>query len=269
MAAVKDPYKVLGVDKKASQDEIKKAYRKLARQYHPDRNPGDNNAEERFKDVQAAYDTVGDPEKRKEYDSGGVFGGFGGGRGGGFDPGSIRQNFGGFGDILSDLFGGGGPTGGRGGRPQPERGRDLETEVSLTFDQAMRGGQVPITVPVNTSCKTCHGTGARPGTTPTVCPRCQGRGVVSEGGGALFSISQPCPQCHGTGTEIKDPCPTCHGTGQTREIKRYRVNVPAGVRDGSRVRLAGKGETGLRGGPPGDLYVITHVTESPVFKRKG
>ena len=272
--AVKDPYKVLGVDKKASQDEIKKAYRKLAREYHPDKNPGDTRAEERFKEVQGAYDTIGDPDKRKQFDQGGgIFGGFGGGPGpGGFDPGSIRDNFGGFGDILSDLFGGagGGPGGrGRGGRPQAQRGRDLETEVSLAFQQAMEGGQVPITVPMSSACKTCRGTGAKPGTAPSVCPRCQGRGVVSEGGGNLFSISQPCPQCGGTGTEIKDPCPTCSGSGQTRETKRYRVNIPAGVRDGSRVRLAGKGEPGLRGGPPGDLYVITRVTESPVFKRKG
>src|SRR3954468_469815 len=278
--AVKDPYKVLGVDKKASQDDIKKAYRKLAREYHPDHNAGDKAAEERFKEVQGAYDTLGDPDKRKQYDQGGgIFGGFGGGgggAGGGFDPGSFRGGFGGFGDILSDLFSGGTTGGtaggggfGRGGRPQAQRGRDLETEVQLTFEQAMEGGQVPITVPVNSPCKTCHGTGAKPGTTPTVCPRCQGRGVVSEGGGALFSISQPCPQCGGTGTEIKDPCPTCHGSGQTRETKRYRVNIPAGVRDGSRVRLAGKGEPGLRSGPPGDLYVITRVRESPVFKRKG
>jgi molecular chaperone DnaJ len=268
--AVKDPYKVLGVDKKASQDEIKKAYRKLARQYHPDKNPGDKAAEERFKEVQSAYDTIGDPDKRKQYDQGGgIFGGFGAPGGGGFDPGSFRQ---GFGDILSDLFGGGGGGGfgGRGGgRPQPQRGRDLETEVSLSFEQAMQGGQVPITVPVNTACRTCHGTGAKPGTTPSVCPRCQGRGVVSEGGGALFSISQPCPQCGGTGTEIKDPCPTCKGSGQTQELKRYRVNIPAGVRDGSRVRLAGKGEPGVRAGQPGDLYVITRVAESPIFKRKG
>src|SRR3954451_18782031 len=271
MAAVKDPYKVLGVEKKASQDEIKKAYRKLARQYHPDRNPGDQSAEERFKEVQGAYDTIGDPEKRKQYDQGGgIFGGFGGGAaGGGFDPGSFRQNFGGLGDILSDLFGGaGGATGGR-GRPQPERGRDLETEVSLSFEQAMEGGQVPITVPVPAPCATCHGTGAKPGTSPTVCPRCQGRGVVSEGGGNLFSISHPCPQCGGTGTEIKEPCPTCNGSGQTRQIKRYRVNVPAGVRNGSRVRLAEKGEPGPRGGPAGDFYVITRVGESPLFKRKG
>src|SRR5688572_5718512 len=162
--AVKDPYKVLGVDKKASQDEIKKAYRKLAREYHPDKNPGDTRAEERFKEVQGAYDTIGDPDKRKQYDQGGgIFGGFGGGASpGGFDPGSIRDNFGGFGDILSDLFGGagGGPAGrGRGGRPQAQRGRDLETEVSLAFQQAMEGGQVPITVPMSSACKTCRGTG--------------------------------------------------------------------------------------------------------------
>jgi molecular chaperone DnaJ len=260
-----DPYKVLGVGKKASQEEIKRAYRKLARQYHPDKNHGDRNAEERFKEVQGAYDLIGDPEKRKQYDAGGgIFGGAGG-----FDPGQFRGGFGGLGDMLSDLFTGAGGGGGARGRPQPQRGRDLETEVSLSFDQAMQGGQVPITVPVSTACATCHGTGARPGTSPTVCPRCQGRGVISEGGGALFSISHPCPQCGGTGTEIKDPCPTCKGTGQTRQIKRYRVNIPAGVRDGSRVRLAAKGEAGLRGGPPGDLYVITHVQPSPIFKRKG
>jgi molecular chaperone DnaJ len=268
--AATDPYKVLGVDKKASQDEIKKAYRKLARQYHPDRNPGDSSAEERFKEVQGAYDVIGDPDKRKQYDQGGGI--FGSGGPGGFDPGQFRGGFGGFGDILSDLFGSGGMGGGgarRGGRPQAERGRDLETEVSLSFEQAMEGGQVPITVPVSAPCKTCHGTGAKPGTAPSVCPRCQGRGVISEGGGALFSISQPCPQCGGTGTEIKDPCPTCNGSGQTRQIKRYRVNIPPGVKDGSRVRLAGKGEPGLRGGPPGDLYVVTRVAESPVFRRKG
>jgi molecular chaperone DnaJ len=260
-----DPYKVLGVGKKASQEEIKRAYRKLARQYHPDKNHGDRNAEERFKEVQGAYDLIGDPEKRKQYDAGGgIFGGAGG-----FDPGQFRGGFGGLGDMLSDLFTGAGGGGGARGRPQPQRGRDLETEVSLSFDQAMQGGQVPITVPVSTACATCHGTGALPGTSPTVCPRCQGRGVISEGGGALFSISHPCPQCGGTGTEIKDPCPTCKGTGQTRQIKRYRVNIPAGVRDGSRVRLAAKGEAGLRGGPPGDLYVITHVQPSPIFKRKG
>jgi molecular chaperone DnaJ len=261
MPAVKDPYKTLGVSKEASDDEIKKAYRKLARQYHPDRNPGDEGAEERFKEVQEAYSILSDADKRKAYDSGGgVFGG------GGFDPGAFRGNFGGFGDILSDLFGGAGrgaPSGAR-----PERGRDLETDVHVSFEQAMEGAQVPVSVPLSAPCPTCRGTGAKPGTSPTICTRCQGRGVEAESQG-LFSISQPCRQCGGTGTEIKDPCPTCQGTGRTRQVKRYRVNIPAGVRDGSRVRLSGKGEAGPRGGPAGDLYVVTRVGESPIFTRKG
>jgi molecular chaperone DnaJ len=262
MPAVKDPYATLGVAKGASDKEIKKAYRKLARDYHPDRNAGDKNAEERFKEVQEAYSILSDPEKRKAFDSGGgIFGGAGG-----FDPSSFRGgNFGGFGDILSDIFGG---RGGGATPPRPERGRDLETEVHVSFDQAMEGAQIPVSVPLSAPCPTCHGTGARPGTTPTICPRCQGRGVEAESQG-LFSISQPCRQCGGTGTEIKDPCPTCDGSGRTRQVKRYRVNIPAGVRDGSRVRLAGKGETGPRSGPAGDLYVITRVGESPIFARKG
>jgi molecular chaperone DnaJ len=262
MPAVKDPYKTLGVAKNASDDEIKKAYRKLARESHPDRNPGDAAAEERFKDIQGAYDILSDAEKRKAYDSGGGI--FGGGAGGGFDPGAFRGNFGGLGDIFSDLFGGrGGPAGAR-----PERGRDLETDVHVSFEQAMEGAQVPVSVPLSAPCPTCHGTGAKPGTSPTICSRCQGRGVEAESQG-LFSISQPCRQCGGTGTEIKDPCPTCQGSGRTRQVKSYRVNIPAGVRDGSRVRLAGKGEAGPRGGPPGDIYVVTRVGESPIFKRKG
>jgi molecular chaperone DnaJ len=261
MPAVKDPYKTLGVAKNASDDEIKKAYRKLARENHPDRNPGDAAAEERFKDIQGAYDILSDAEKRKAYDSGG---GIFGGAGGGFDPGAFRGNFGGLGDIFSDLFGGrGGPAGAR-----PERGRDLETDVHVSFEQAMEGAQVPVSVPLSAPCPTCHGTGAKPGTSPTICSRCQGRGVEAESQG-LFSISQPCRQCGGTGTEIKDPCPTCQGSGRTRQVKSYRVNIPAGVRDGSRVRLAGKGEAGPRGGPPGDIYVVTRVGESPIFKRKG
>ena len=259
----KDPYATLGVGKGANDEEIKKAYRKLAREYHPDRNAGDKNAEERFKEVQEAYSILSDPEKRKAFDSGGgIFGGAGG-----FDPSSFRGgNFGGFGDILSDIFGNRG--GGTGQQQRPERGRDLETEVHVSFDQAMEGAQVPVSVPLSAPCPTCHGTGAKPGTTPSICSRCQGRGVEAESQG-LFSISQPCRQCGGTGTEIKDPCPTCDGTGRTRQVKRYRVNIPAGVRDGSRVRLAGKGETGPRGGPAGDLYAITRVGESPIFSRKG
>src|ERR687898_2628927 len=260
MAAVRDPYKTLGVDRKASDDEIKKAYRKLARQYHPDTNHGDKTAEEHFKEVQAAYAVLSDPDKRKQYDSGdGIFGG-------GFPGGGAAGTggFGGFGDILSDLFGGGG-----GARaPRPERGRDLETDVHISFEQAMEGGQVSVTVPLAAPCPTCRGTGAKPGTMPSVCSRCHGRGVEAESQG-LFSISQPCRQCHGTGTEITDPCSTCRGSGQTRQVKRYAVNIPAGVRDGSRVRLSGKGEVGPRGGPPGDVYVVTHVAESPIFKRRG
>jgi molecular chaperone DnaJ len=262
--AVKDPYQVLGVDKKASDDEIKRAYRKLARKYHPDTNAGDKQAEERFKEVQEAYSILSDPEKRRTYDAGGgIFGA------GGFDPGSFRGGFGNFGggigDILSDLFSGGaGPA----GATRPQRGRDLETEVHISFEQAMEGAQIPVSVPLSAPCPTCHGTGAKPGTQPTVCSRCQGRGVEAESQG-LFSISQPCRQCGGTGTEIKDPCPTCSGSGYTRQVKRYKVNIPAGVRDGSRVRLAGKGEPGPRGGPAGDLYVITRVGESPIFRRKG
>src|SRR4051794_20241626 len=254
MPAVRDPYKTLGVDKKASDDEIKKAYRKLARQYHPDRNPGDASAEERFKEVQEAYSILSDPEKRKRYDAGGgIFGGF--------DPSAFRRGgggaggaggfAGGFSDILSDLFGGGGGAGGpggAGGRTAPERGRDLETEVHISFEQAMEGAQVPVAVTVSAPCPTCKGSGAKPGTSPTVCSRCNGRGIEQQGQG-LFSISQPCSKCGGTGTEIKAPCPTCHGSGQTRQVKRYRANVPAGVKDGSRVRLAGKGEAGRRGGP--------------------
>ena len=264
MPAVKVPYATLGVGKKASEDEIKKAYRKLARKYHPDTNPGDASAEERFKEVQQAYSGLADPKKRREYDAGGLFRGSGG-----FDPGAFRGgNFsGGLGDILSDLFGGGGA--GRGpGAPRSERGRDLETDVHISFEQAMEGAQVPVSVSLSAPCPTCHGTGAKPGTTPQVCSRCQGRGVESESQG-LFSISQPCSKCGGTGTEITDPCPTCKGSGQTRQVKRYKVNSPAGVRDGSRVRLAGKGEAGARGGPAGDLYVVTRVADSPLFKRRG
>src|SRR5687767_9879864 len=267
----KDLYKILGVDKKASPDAIKKAHRKLVRQYHPDRNPGDAKAEERFKEIQAAYDVLGDPDKRKQYDRGG-FNPFaqGGAAGGpGFDAGS-------FSDILSNLFGG--AAGGAGGRPRggaggpgaarQERGGNLETEVSLTFEQSIEGAQVSLQVPMSATCGTCRGTGAKPGTTPKVCPRCQGRGVESQGQG-LFSISQPCSQCAGSGTIIEDPCPTCRGSGATKTVKRYRVTIPAGVREGSRVRLAGKGEPGRNGGAAGDLYVVTHVADSPVFRRKG
>jgi molecular chaperone DnaJ len=269
VAARPDYYKILGVGKGASDEEIKKSYRKLARQYHPDRNQGDKAAEERFKEISQAHDVLSDPEKRKAYDRGGSpFGGFaGGGGGGGFDPGGFA---GGFGDILSNLFGGaGGPTrAGGGAGPAAQRGRDLETEVSLSFDQAVNGAQVPLSINVSQPCPTCRGTGAKPGTSPKVCPVCQGRGVESQSQG-IFSISQPCSNCGGTGTVIDDPCPTCGGSGAKRSVRRLRVNIPAGVHDGSRIRLAGKGEAGPRGSQPGDLYVITRVQESPVFRRNG
>lgn len=257
-------YKTLGVSKKATEDEIKKAYRKLARQYHPDRNPGDDAAEEKFKEISAAYDVLGDPEKRKEYDEGSVFAGFG--QGGQAPFGTGPGGFGGFdfGDILGGVFNRGG--GGGRARSQQVRGRDLETEVTLSFDQAIEGTQISVTVPKSSRCTTCHGSGAKPGTSPITCPRCEGRGVEAQGQG-FFSISQPCSQCGGAGQIIEDPCPTCGGSGLTQQNKRYKVNIPAGVKDGTRIRLAGKGEDGPRGGPPGDLYVTTRVKPSPVFER--
>jgi len=268
--AAQDHYKVLGVERKASAAEIKKAYRKLARRYHPDRNPGDAKAEERFKQISQAHDVLGDADKRKEYDRQLLNPFSGAGRGGGAGGGPAGYDMGGFGDILSDLFGQarGRPGAGGAARNQPERGRDLEAEISISFEQAIAGAQVPISVPTFERCPTCAGTGAKPGTAPTVCPRCNGRGVEIEGQG-LFSISTPCSRCGGAGTIIEEPCPTCRGEGRQRTVKRYRVNIPAGVREGSKIRLAGKGEPGRNGGPAGDLYVITHVQASPVFERKG
>ena len=248
----RDFYEVLGVDRKASDEEIKKAYRRLARENHPDRNPDDPAAEERFKEIQGAYDTLADPEKREAYDAGG----------GSFDP---RGFAGGFasdiGDIFSTFF-----NRGRGEGPgQP--GRDLRAEVSLSFDQAMRGAEVAVTVPKQAACATCRGSGAKPGTQPKVCPRCGGRGVDQQSQG-FFSISQPCPQCGGRGQIIEEPCETCSGSGLTVQRKRYRVKVPPGVHDGSRIRVAGKGEDGPRGGPSGDLYVVVRVAPSPVFTQR-
>jgi molecular chaperone DnaJ len=251
-----DFYKVLGVSRDAPADEIKKAYRKLARENHPDRNPDDPKAEDRFKSIQQAYDTLSDPEKRKEYDSGGMFSGFGGGG----RPGPAGGFSADIGDIFSTIFGRGR------GEPQRMRGSDLETEVRLSFDQAVNGTQISVAVPKLDRCQTCHGSGAKPGTSPSVCPRCGGRGIDAQSQG-FFSISQPCPECGGTGQIIGDPCETCGGSGLTRQTKRYKVNIPAGVHDGTRIRLAGKGEAGPRGGPAGDLYVTTRVTPSPVFKQ--
>jgi molecular chaperone DnaJ len=252
----RDLYSVLGVQRKASADEIKKAYRKLARKYHPDRNQGDKESEARFKEVQEAYDTLSDPEKRKQYDAGGMFSGFGPR---GFGGGGFTSDLG---DIFSTVFGRRG-----GARQVPVQGRDLETEVRLSFEQAMEGVEVVVTVPKQATCATCGGSGAKPGSSPIVCPRCGGRGIDTESQG-FFSISQPCPRCGGRGEVIESPCETCAGSGLTMQRKRYRVKVPAGIRDGSRIRVAGKGEDGPRGAPPGDLYVITRVSPSPVFKQR-
>jgi molecular chaperone DnaJ len=252
-----DFYKLLGVSRDASPEEIKKAYRKLARENHPDRNPDDPKAEDRFKSIQEAYDTLSDPEKRKQYDSGGMFAGFGGGRPFGAGGTGFTSDIG---DIFSSLFGRGRA------EPRTVHGADLETEVPLSFDQAVNGAQISVTVPKLDRCPTCHGSGAKPGSRPTVCPRCGGRGIDAQSQG-FFSISQPCPQCGGSGEVIEDPCETCGGSGLTRQTKRYKVNIPAGVHDGTRIRVAGRGEAGPRGGPAGDLYVTTRVTPSPVFKQ--
>ena len=273
----KDLYEILGVQKGATQDEIKKAYRKLARQYHPDRNPGDKEAEERFKEIQGAYDVLRDPEKRKQYDQLGsrIFTS-GGGRGGNYQWSGNIDDLGDLGD-LSDLFGGifGGTSFGGGRRtasaragPRAERGRDVEVAVNLSFEDSLHGVTTKIPVELETTCSTCKGSGAEPGTTPIICPECRGRGVVSEDQG-FFALSQPCPHCRGNGTVIEKPCRKCKGTGRERRTKRYTVKIPAGVKDGTQIRLKGKGEAGLSGGPAGDLIVTTHVTASPIFERKG
>ncbi len=262
-------YDTLGVKKGASADEIKKAYRKLAAKYHPDKNPGDAAAEEKFKEVQNAYDTLSDGEKRKQYDT---FGTANGRRTTGFDP----RDFGGgnftindLGD-LGDLFGGifNRGQGARARRPQPERGADIEIAVSLSFEDSLRGLETKIPVEVTTACRECGGTGAEPGTSPVICPECNGRGVVSESQG-LFALSQPCPRCRGNGTVVEKPCKKCKGSGRERRTRRYTVKIPAGVKDGTRIRLKGKGEIGEGGGPAGDLFVVTRVEPSKRFERRG
>ncbi|MFY9487651.1 MAG: molecular chaperone DnaJ [Solirubrobacterales bacterium] len=265
--AQSDPYKVLGVAKNASQTEIKKAYRKLAREWHPDQNPGNEGAEEKFKGIQEAYDTIGDPDKRKEYDRGGagIFGGGGASPFGGGNPfgqGGARFDASGLGDMLGGMFGGGR------GRPRAERGRDLEATVSIGFDQSINGTEVSVTVPRAEDCPTCRGSGAAPGSSPKPCARCEGRGVETIGQG-MFSMSQPCSVCGGKGMIVEKPCPTCSGNGKVQKLRKYRVKIPAGVREGARIRVPGKGEAGGNGGPNGDLFVVVHVASSPVFKRKG
>jgi molecular chaperone DnaJ len=273
----KDYYAVLGVPKNASPAEIKKAYRKLAQANHPDATRGDKAAEERFKEVSAAYDVLGDQKKRAEYDRVREMAGagFGVGGPGGFGPGGFgggRVRFedlgfdvgGGLGDIF-DLFGGGTA---RGTSRGTARGADLEAEVTVSFEDAMAGTTVPLRVTGTAACETCGGSGARPGSRPQTCPECRGSGSVAVDQG-LFSIARPCPRCGGRGQVIDDPCPTCHGTGGTRRTRDLKVKIPAGIEDGARIRLAGRGEAGPPGGRPGDLYVRVRVASHRFFGRSG
>ncbi len=273
----KDYYRTLGVPKNASAADVKKAYRKLAQKHHPDANPGNEEAEERFKEISQAYDVLGDPEKRKQYDqvremAASGFGGFGtpgGGRQGGrrvrvdgFPFGG--EGFGeGFGD-LGDLFG---MFTGRGRAARPAKGADLETDVTLSFEEAMQGRTVPLRIQGPASCPTCRGSGARPGTSPEICPQCSGTGTVAEDQG-FFSFARTCPRCGGAGHVLPDPCPACGGSGSVRATREISVRVPPGVRDGQRIRVRGRGEPGSAGSRPGDLYVRVRVSPHDVFGRK-
>jgi molecular chaperone DnaJ len=259
----KSLYESLGVSKNASQDELKKAYRKLVREVHPDRNPGDAAAEARFKEVQGAYDVLSDPEKRKAYDRMGSTNG----RPGGFGAGGTTFDFSDF--DLGDLFGGMFNRGGTADRPQRgQRGSDVEVEVRVGFEEALAGVEVTVPVQLELACHTCHGTGAAPGTAPVTCPQCGGSGVVATSQG-LFALQQPCPRCRGMGSIVETPCPTCHGSGRERRTKRFKVRVPAGARDGTRIKLRGKGEAGYGGASAGDLYVVVRVEPSKLYERRG
>jgi molecular chaperone DnaJ len=274
----KDYYQVLGVAKNASAAEIKKAYRKLAQQHHPDANPGNKDAEDRFKEISGAYDVLGDEEKRKSYDrvrdmgaagfGGPGVGGTGGWPGGFGGPGGVRYETADF--DLGDLLRGFGGVGGRGRQRQqrPQRGGDLETEVEVTFDDAMKGTTVPVRFMGPAACRTCHGTGAEPGTRPITCPTCGGTGSVDVNQG-FFSMERPCPGCRGAGRIIEHLCLTCRGSGAERRTRKFQVKIPAGVRDCARIRLAGRGEPGPAGGHPGDLFVRVRVGSHALFGRRG
>lgn len=262
----KDLYKVLGLSKGASREEIRRSYRKLAREYHPDANPGDKGAEERFKEVQQAYEILSDPEKRREYDEGPrtFFGGGGGGPGGAGNR--TTANF----SDLSDLFGNFGDIFGGATREgaRTVRGEDVTVNVNLKFKDALEGATTRIAVPIEEACEGCRGTGAAPGTAPRVCPGCSGRGVRSRDQG-FFALSEPCGRCGGEGTVIEKPCATCGGSGRLRGDRQVTVKIPAGARDGMKIRVPGRGSAGRKGGPAGDLYVVTRVAEHPVFERSG
>jgi molecular chaperone DnaJ len=264
--AKRDYYEVLGVGKNASDEDIKKAYRKLAMKYHPDRNPDSKGAEEKFKEAKEAYEMLSDPQKKDAYDryghagvdpNMGGAGGFGGNAGGFADA---------FGDIFGDIFSGA-RGGGRGG-PQVYRGADLRYNLEISLEQAANGFDTTIRVPSWDGCDVCHGSGAKPGTSPTTCPTCGGHGQVRMQQG-FFSIQQTCPKCHGSGKIIPDPCTTCSGAGRIKRNKTLEVKIPAGIDDGMRIRSSGNGEPGMNGGPPGDLYVEIHIKPHPVFQRDG
>jgi molecular chaperone DnaJ len=261
LSGKKDYYELLGVNRNAGEEEIKKAYRKLALQYHPDRNPGDKQAEEKFKDVSEAYSVLSDPQKRSQYDQfGHAAFGEGGPFAGGFDF------SGGFEDIFGDIFGeffGGGAGARRRGRG---RGEDLRYNLSLKFEEAVHGTEKKIKIPRHGPCETCRGSGAKPGTAPQTCPTCRGRGQVNFQQG-FFSVSRTCGQCQGQGTIIKDPCATCGGAGRVRTMHTLSVKIPHGVDNGSRLKLRGEGESGPPGGTPGDLYVVIQVEPHPIFVR--
>lgn len=264
----RDYYEVLGVAKDASDEDLKKAYRRLAMKHHPDRNNGDKDAEAKFKEVKEAYEVLSDANKRAAYDRYG-HGAFE--RGGATGPGGFggAEGMGGFadafGDIFSEIFGQGRAGG---GRSNVYRGADLRYNMELSLEQAAAGWATEIRVPAWEECDTCHGSGAKPGTQPTTCATCGGHGSVRMSQG-FFSVQQTCPSCHGSGKQISDPCTACHGQGRIKKHKTLEVNIPAGIDEGQRIRLAGKGEPGLNGGPAGDLYVEIHIKEHDIFQRDG
>lgn len=255
----RDYYEVLGVNRDASDEEIKKAYRKLAMKYHPDRNPDNPKAEEHFKEAKEAYEILCDGQKRAAYDQYGHAGVEQGGMGGGF--GGAGAGFAdAFGDIFGDIFGGGRA------RSNVYRGADLQYNLEITLEEAARGTETKIRIPTQEECGTCHGSGAKPGTQPTTCPTCGGHGQVRMQQG-FFSIQQTCPKCHGSGKIVTHPCADCHGVGRVKHQKTLSVRIPAGVDEGDRIRLSGEGEAGVNGGPTGDLYVVIHLKAHSVFQR--